>query len=284
MKRLISVLISTTMAFVVFGCSVGTAKDLSLNSEDVSETTGEKTDVTESEETVTETSASETTEEETENPPVIDISSDGYYTDYPLFLEDRTIYVRRVPGFDFYADVMDPLLNKTYYDQYIENNKNGFLLFSGPDAANRGFDSFDPYVSFDLNNRFGINWHVENAETGLESIDNDSFEIGEPEVCENGITIYEIKWHCTYEYEAVTETIYLLEYRIDDDNLMVISLQNFLANEWIDTDPIINTGDMSLYSGPSGYEEGLNGVLDYFRTAEDPFLIVDKDAIVNFVE
>ena len=65
---------------------------------------------------------------------------------------------------------------------------------------------------------------------------------------------------------------------------MVISLQNFLANEWIDTDPIINTGDMSLYSGPSGYEEGLNGVLDYFRTAEDPFLIVDKDAIVNFVE
>lgn len=282
MKRISALFVCAALAFGIVGCSSSSGKDQGVISEDTTETTSEQTSITESEETVTETSASETTEEETETPPVIDISSDGYYTDCPLFLEDRTVYVRCVPGFDFYADSIDPLYDTTYYDRYLESNMTSLYLFSGPDAVDRGFEAFDPFVYVYLNSPFNIDWYLENADTGYEGVDNDFFEIGEPEVYENGIAICEIKVHFTYEYDDMIQTDYLLQYQIDDDNWITIGLKCFVANEWIDKDPIINSGDTSLYLGPSGYEEGLESVLEFYRTVEDPFLIVDKGTTVNF--
>lgn len=280
MKKVISVLVSTSMAFIVFGCSVDSGKDQDVASEELSETTSENTTAVESEES--ETVTSETTEKETESTKIIEASSDGYYVDYPLVSEDKTVYIRCVPGFDFYADSIDVLYNTTYYERYLESNMKGLYLFSGPDAVNRGFEAFDPYVYVSLNSPFNIDWYLENTDTGYDEVDNDSFEISVPEVCENGITICEIKVHFTYEYDDMIQTDYLLQYQIDDDNWITIGLDCFVANEWIDKDPYINSGEVHL--GPSGYEEGLEVVLDYYRTVEDPFLIVDKGTIVNFKE
>lgn len=282
MKRISALFVCAVLAFGIIGCSSGSGKDQDVISEDTTETTDEQTSIIESDETVTETSASETTAEETETPPVIDISSDGYYADYPLVSEDKTVYIRCVPGFDFYADSIDTLYNTTYYDRYLESNMKGLYLFSGPDAVSRGFEAFDPYVYVSLNSPFNIDWYLENTDTGYDGVDNDSFEISVPEVCENGITICEIKVHYIYEYDDMIQTDYLLQYQIDDDNWITIGLDCFVANEWIDKDPYINSGEVHI--GPSGYEEGLEVVLDYYRTVEDPFLIVDKGTIVNFAE
>ena len=278
MKRAISVLACITLAFVVFGCSADSGKDQELNSEEVSETTSEETTVAESE---TETTDSEPTEE-TVQPPVIEMSSEGYYADYPIFSEDKTVYVRCIPGFDFYADEVNTEWDKTFYDRYIEGGMSYLDLFSGPDALNPPF-AFDPYIEVAMNDSFDINWYMEREETGWDGVENDYFEISVPEVCENGITICEIRAHYTYEYDESIQTFYVLEYQINDKNYITINMFNFLPNEWIDTDPVIDSCTPEN-EGPTGYEDDLEVILEFYRTVEDPFLVVDKGTTVNFVE
>lgn len=282
MKRVISVLISITMAFVVFGCSLDSGKDFDVASEEVSETASENTTVAESEASEIETTIAETTEEETVQPAVIEMSGEGYYADYPIVSEDKVVYVRCISGFDFYADEVNPIRDKTFYDIYIEGGMFFLDLFSGPDALNPPF-AYDQYIAISINGTYNINWFMENETTGLDGVDNDYFEIGVPEVCENGITIYELRTHYLYEYDESIQTFYILEYQIDDNNCITIALYNFVQNEWIDKDPVIDSGSNDNY-GPAGHEDELEAILEFYRTVEDPFLVVDKDTIVNFEE
>ena len=261
MKKIISAFICVSLAFAVFGCSDDSGKKQAEVSGHVTETSREETSAAEPETSETETTTSET--EETVETKVINVSSEEYLADYPLFSEDKTVYVRCVPGFDFYADETDPFYETNYYEEYVDGKMVRLVLFSGPDAVD-GFPGTDPNIQIYLNSSYGVDRFINEAETGWGDAGN-HFEVGVPEVCANGITIYEINVHNDAGLEDGDQTIYMLEYHYNDKNLITISLYYFVPNGNIE-----------------GYEEGLEAVLNFYRTVEDPFLVVDKGTTVNF--
>ena len=274
MKKICALLICAATAFLVFGCASDSGKDQIESSESAIETSEEETSTTVAESV--ETEASTETTEESVTPLVIE-ADDGYYVDYPLDMGQQYIYVRCIPGFDFYPDEVDDNMNESWYERYINSDMTYFMLFSSPETAD--INGKNAGVSVTLNGQFDIDWIIENAETGWASDVTSFIEIGEPEICENGIKIYEVKTTILNDDVDFIQTDYFLEYEIDDANKITIDMNGFVPTTVISKNP----GDTYFDEnppGPVGFEGYLEPILDFFRTTEDPFLIVDKDATV----
>ena len=276
MKKICALFVCIAMVFGVFGCSADSGADQAESSAEVSETESDETSAVDTETVETE-EITETTEE-TVTLPVVELTGDEYYADYPLVAEKHNVFVRCIPGFDFYPDGVYEVLDQTWYEFYVDEGMDDLMLFTSADTADKS-DLANAYIEVALNADYDLDWFVENAETGYFGDGTTYFEIGEPEVCDNGITICEIKQTFINEYVDIVDTFYVIEYQIDETDSITIRMFGFVQQTWIDKDPdIINYADEN--PGPTGFEDYLQPVLDFYRTEEEPFLVLDKDVNV----
>ena len=218
----------------------------------------------------------EETAETTPEAPAFEISASEYYADYPLKYEDSWVYVRRIPGVDFYPDAYDWVLGNTWDDIYASD-----MLFLDMFTSEEAVDStFDPMVQVSIYTSMDLAWFEERTEGNPDGGD-DYYVISEPEVCSNGITIYKID-HCfPGDGFILVNTFYYLEYQMDDGSVFYIRIDHFEPEQWIDTDD----SDMVDFSNntPTGYEDDLQTILDFCRTTEELFLVVPDGTQVEIV-
>ena len=214
-------------------------------------------------EDVTSGSATDTTTETTETTDITEaayeISESEYLADYPVPGNGIMVYFKLAPEIDFYPDAKEPSLGYTYGDYYNSSINSDAGLAEVVCMVDEGSNA---KVIFTCNPAYTIDDYIENADVGIFGDGSFTHTISEPEILENGFKIYTVET----DFGLETTTQYFIEYQIDENNLF----------------RIYTTGFNEAFSDPV-YQTELESILNYYRTVENPILVVDKDTPVVIV-
>lgn len=218
----------------------------------------DKTDETTSESEVAEGSASELTEEPVSAPAlepekeILELSANEYYVDYPLCLEDgRKVYVKIVPGLSFYPDGLSAQGDATCLEKY--SGSNYFVTALSMDSDNIISEAI---VSYEIDKGYSfINYCEENKDTLAWT-----YEVGEPELWDNGITAYEIASLFGDDSKTIMHILY---YPLNDEVSISIFISQFLGSSYL-----LENGEL---------KEEHEKIMEFYRTEEKPFIIVDPE-------
>ena len=210
---------------------------------------------------------------------VIEISASEYFTDYPLDMDGQKAYVKCPPAVDYYPDIMiftdantgNPYTAEMYYNDW----KRVLYLF-----LDDGASIFGPNVVYSVTDTYSN--PLEYYEDKIANPDeyDGTYAISEPEYLGNGL----IYWEVTYTYESIvsvfaadsaddleytysefTDYTYILEYQSNEDTIITISLNMF---------------NMGMTENPI---DELELLLDFYRTTEDPIIVVPDGTQVEIV-
>lgn len=207
-------------------------------------------------EAAVETTVETTTTEPT--VPAIEINGNEYLADYPAPGEGIMVYFKLAPEIDFYPDALDASGTQTVEEYYYNSINSDIGLAEVVCMVENGSKA---QVVFTCNPVYGIDYYREHADTGMFDDGQSTITVSGPEICTNGFEIYTVD----IVYEFGTTTFYVLDYKIDDENLFEIYTMGF--NEAF-SDPICQTE--------------LEAILDYYRNVEDPIVVVPNDTLVKF--
>lgn len=203
----------------------------------------------------------ETTEATTEvEKEVVELSADEYYVDCPISLDPddvehtgKQVYVKIPPLMNFYPD-REKYDGITYYEDYLNTDYFFTIIESEDDSATVSYE-------MDEGDHFFINWCKE-----FEG-DMWSYEVGEPETWDNGITAYKVT--SIYDDTGSNTVQYVLYYPLEDGSEMMVCTSGFLG---------------SPHLAPQGFQESHDTIMEFYRTAEDLFVVVDPETMEVVVE
>ncbi len=238
---LLITLLATTLMLAGCGNQNSEAVVNESSSDNVVETTVTPTD--ESEPAPTEAPMSES------EKAIIELSADEYYVDYPISLEDgKKVYIERVPSFEFYPDSADGG-ERTNLDKYNEENMLSTTLAM---HADKSAGETRAVIVYNMDNDYSfINWCINGDTSGF------TYNVSEPENWNNGITAYRVDSDYGYDYIL---TDYVLYSQLDDDSVIKVYIQGFLGSYYSDGEQLL---------------EEHEAILNFYRTAENPFVVVD---------
>lgn len=264
-KKLLPVTIMCALSLsMLIGCGNGKDKTETVNTDTQIETAAEQDDI----ESVTETAEEPETPAEPAEPEkdIVEISAEEYLAEYPLYLEEKNIYMSAAPGYYFfpdktantYTDENGNTNTVTYLDQYINNNS--LNLFTSETA-----DWFsDVYIAISLADTSQVDWYIENKDQGYGNDFNSTFEVNEIETCENGLTLFQII--TKYPREQYDNVIYA-------DGLDYDAYTQYTFEEYIDD----KCFEITIFNADNN-DDIINGILDFYRNSDAPVFAVDTSA------
>lgn len=237
-SKKVAVLLSVSALSISILCSCGKKEEVSTTAvNEITENTSEETMLSE----ITEPE----TEEEITDDEVSEIS-DEYLADYPLQNGSVSVFIKLPDGLDYYPDAIIDSVNTSCKDDY--DNYNSIILRTSYVNYEDGYRNINVYYS--LNPEINIDWYIENKDLGWNNGQYERFEIVEPETLANGIIINKIEAVQIDSGELIT-TMYLLTYSIDESNTIQVEFSDATV------------------------EDQAERVLDFYRTEENPFYIMD---------
>lgn len=176
----------------------------------------------------------------------ITLSADEYYVDYPLVLEDgRQVYVKIAPDLNFYPDYTgsSPSTNIQIYEEY------GRLTATLSDDELLSEVSYSAEMDYET-----IIWMMNPPDIEW------SYEIAEPENWSTGIIAYSMVQF--FPSAGGTREQYILYYPLDNEYQVLINICGFVG-EW----------------GSDQLPEEQQAILDFYRTEENLFVVVDTETV-----
>ena len=166
----------------------------------------------------------------------VDLSADEYLIDKPIEGE-KDIYIKVPPHMGYTAHAPSAL--------FISEDKSQYLA--------------DPSINYVMADKtsFTLDFYKQKGEKGYDLGEGNKifYKVHEPETGANGCLIYKIDQ--TYSWKKTENPFYLIVWKVDDRNTVLIQINDF------------GTPERSKY-----YGEELKAVLDFYRT--------DKTALVAF--
>lgn len=236
--------------FVVIFALVGCGKK--------SESTTAENIATESDASATDATATDSTEIPEPEKDILELSADEYYVDYPISLDKndvehsgKQVYVKIPPLLNFYPEG-EHVVHGTNLEAY--NTINYFITNLFMDTDNVVSTA---WVSYEMDNDYSfINYCIEGEVSGFK------YEVGEPEEWDNGITAYKVDM--VYDGGDKT-TFYALYYPLDEVNTILVYIDGFIG---------------TLYAyGEGELPEEQEEILNFYRTEEKPFIVVDPEDV-----
>lgn len=124
----------------------------------------------------------------------------------------------------------------------------------------------DPSITFVMSDKtsFTLDFYRERSNKGYDLGDGMKiyYNVHEPETGANGCLIYKIDQ--TYSWTSIENPFYLIVWKVDDRNTVLIQINDF------------GVPGRSDY-----YGEELNAVLNFYRTDKDALVAVDRGTKVN---
>ncbi len=198
----------------------------------------------------------ETTEATTEaEKEIIELSADEYYVDYPISLDDndvehtgKQVYVKIAPLMNFYPE-KEHYEGETYFDDYADSNYFITIISTDNGSATVSYE-------MDKGDHYFINWCKEFVDQSWY------YEVSEPETWDNGIVAYEVK--SIYDDQGSNTVQYVLYYPLEDGSEMMVCTSNFIG---------------SPHLVVPGFQESHDTIMEFYRTAEDLFVVVDPETM-----